>query len=91
MRPSDFQIHLVEVPGPAWLGAALAQVRCDHRPEMIHPAPNGLVRNHNPALSQQVLHIAKAEREPKIQPDRLLDDLRREAISVVADFPHRLG
>src|SRR5277367_1883126 len=76
------------MPGTAWLGAAFAQVRCDCGPEMIHPAPNCLVRDQDPTLSQQLFHIAKAECEPKIQPDRLLDDLWREAVAGVADFRH---
>jgi hypothetical protein len=58
---------------------------------MVHPTPNCLVRNRNPAFRQQILDIAKAQSEPEIQPDRLLNDLRRESVSVVADFLHRLG
>ena len=74
------------MPGAVWLGAALAQIGCDHGTEMIYPAPNGLVRDQNPALRQQVFDIAKAEREPKIQPYRLAYNLRREAVVGVADF-----
>jgi hypothetical protein len=47
-------------------------------PEMIYPALNRLVRDQDPTLSQLLFHIAKAERESKIQPDLLLDDLWRE-------------
>ena len=75
---SDSQIHFIQMPGAVWLGAAFAQIGCDHGPEMIDPAPNGLVRDQNPALRQQVFHIARAG-EPKIQPERRLCDLRREA------------
>jgi hypothetical protein len=57
-------------------------------PEMIHPAANGLVRDHNPTCRQQVFHVSKAKREPKIQPDRLLNDFRREAVAGIADFLH---
>jgi hypothetical protein len=87
---SDFQIDLIQMPDAVWLGAAFAQIGCDHGTEMIDPAPNGLVRDHNPALRQQVFNIAKAEREPKIQPDRLAYDLRREAVAGVADFLHSI-
>jgi hypothetical protein len=41
-----------------------------------------------PALRKS---IAKAQRDPKIEPDRMLNDLRREPVSVVADFLHCLG
>ena len=86
----DFQIRLIQMPGAVWLGAALAQIGCDHRSEIIHPAPNGLVRDQNPALRQQVFHIAKAEREPKIQPYRLAYNLRREEVAGLADFLHSI-
>ena len=88
---SDFQIRLIQMPDAVWLGAAFAQIGCDHGTEMIYPAPHCLVRDQNPALRQQVFHIAKAEREPKIQPYRLVYDLRRESVAGVADFLHRFG
>src|SRR4029077_5570027 len=69
---------------------ALAQFRCNDRPEMIHPASHCLVRNCNSALGEQILDVTKAQREPEIEPDRLVDDLRREPISGVADFRHAL-
>jgi hypothetical protein len=87
----DFQIHLIQVPGPARLGDASAQVRSNCGSKIIHPAPNALTRNHNPALRQQVFYIAKAQGESEVEPNRLLDDLLWEAISVIADFPHSLG
>src|SRR6478672_4310644 len=72
------------------LGTALAQFRCNDRSEMIYPASDCLVRNCNSALGEQILDVTKAEREPEIEPDRLVDDLRREPISGVADFRHAL-
>ena len=47
-------------------------------------------RNCNSALREQVLDIAKAEGEPEIEPDRLVNDLRWEPISGIADFRHVL-
>jgi hypothetical protein len=52
---------------------------------MIYPAPNGLVRDQNPAHNQQVFQIAKAECKLKANLDRLLNHLRREAVSGIAD------
>src|SRR5438876_4271101 len=57
---------------------------------MIHPASDCFVRNCNSALREQILDITKAEGEPEIEPDRLVNDLRREPISGVADFRHAL-
>jgi hypothetical protein len=45
-----------------------------------------LIGHQDPTLSQQILDVAEAEREPKIEPNRVLDDLGREAITVVAAF-----
>jgi hypothetical protein len=39
----DFQIDFVQMPSRMGFGPAFAQVRCDHRPEMVHPAPDGLI------------------------------------------------
>src|SRR5260370_19145668 len=58
--------------------------------EMIHPASDCFVRNCNSALREQIFDVTKAEREPEIEPDRLVNDLRREPISGVADFRHAL-
>src|SRR5271156_4421407 len=57
---------------------------------MIHPASDCLVRNCNSALREQILDITEAEGEPEIEPDRLVNDLRWEAIPGVADFRHAL-
>ena len=72
------------------LQATLAQVGCDDGSEIIHPPPDGLLRDHNSALGEQVFDVAEAEREPEVQPNRLVNDLRRE-VACVADFLHPLG
>jgi hypothetical protein len=46
---------------------------------------------HEAALRQQIFNVAEAQSESKIQPDRLLNDRRREAITVVVDFLHPPG
>src|ERR1700722_5826512 len=79
------------MPGRMRFRTALAQMRGDHRPEVVHPAAHGLVRDRDPALRKQILDVTKAEREPEIEPNRLMYDLWREPISSVADFPHTLG
>jgi hypothetical protein len=78
------------MPDRVRLGMALPQFRCNDRPEMIHPASDCFVRNCNSALREQVLDVAKAEGEPEIKPDRLVNDLRWEQISGIADFRHVL-
>ena len=73
------------------LRATLPQMRGDHWPEVVHPAAHGLVRDRDAALREQILNVTKAQREPEIEPNRLMYHLGREPISGVADFPHSLG
>jgi hypothetical protein len=46
------------------LRAALSQMRGDRRAEVVHLAAHGLVRDGDPALSEQIFDVTKAEREP---------------------------
>jgi hypothetical protein len=48
----NFQIDFVEMLGRVWFGSAFAQVRCDLRPKMVHPAPNSFVGDHHAAFCQ---------------------------------------
>ena len=89
--PINFQIHLVKMPGRMRFRTALAQMRGDHRTEVVQPAAHGLVRHRDPALREQILDVTKAECEPEVEPNRLMYDLGRKPISGVADFPHTLG
>jgi hypothetical protein len=82
---------LIKMPGGVGLGSTFAQVRRDFGPEMIHPAPNGLVGDHDASFCQQVFDVTEAQCEPEIEPDRLLDDLWRKAVAAIADFLHSLG
>jgi hypothetical protein len=41
-----------------------------------------------PTLGEQFLDVAVAQGEAKIQPDRVLDDLGREAMAAVAEQGH---
>src|ERR1700730_1730682 len=49
----------------------------------------GIIGDHDPAFRQQILDVAEAQREPNIEPDRVLDDFGRKAIAAIADFDHR--
>src|SRR5260370_37342615 len=79
----DLEIDLIQVPARVGLGSAFTQVRCDDRPEMIYPAPNGL-GDCNAALCQQVLYVAQAQGEP-VDPDRLLNAIGWETVAAVAN------
>ena len=70
----DFQVDFIQMPDRVGPWVAFAQIRGDDRPEMIHSAPDRFVRDRNPPFRQQIFDIAKAQREPKIEPNRLLND-----------------
>jgi hypothetical protein len=76
------------MPGGERLRAALSQAGGDHRSEVIDPAPNGLIGDRDPPLSEQVFNVSKAQRKQEIEPNCLLYDLRREPVPSVADFRH---
>ena len=82
------QINFVKMPRSVRLWAALAQIRSDHRPKMIHPASNCLIGNRDSAFRQQILSNAKTQGEPMVEP--LLDDLGREMVPAITDFSHLL-
>ena len=79
--PIDFSIDFVKMPDRMRFWTALAQMRGDHRPKVVHPAAHGLVRDRDPALREQILDVTKAECEPEIEPNRLMYGLGREPIS----------
>src|SRR5208337_489058 len=63
----DFQIVLVQLPSCMRLQATLSQLSRDHRSEMVDPTPNGLVRHRHSAFRQQILDVARAEGERKVE------------------------
>ena len=64
----DFEIDLVEMPSRVRLGAASAQVRCNHWPEMVHPPAHCFISNRNAAFCQQIFDIAKAQGKSQMKP-----------------------
>ena len=61
---------------------AASKIGGDQTSELQKPAADRLIRNVDATLSQQFLDIAKRQREPGIQPDCVLDDYRRKAMSL---------
>jgi hypothetical protein len=61
----------------------LVQVAGKDGPELQHPAPDRFVRDLEPSLGQEFLHIPIAEGEAQVPSDRVLDDLRRELVSSI--------
>ncbi len=51
--------------------------------ELPAPLPDRLVGQDDPALGEEFRHVAVAAGEPAGQPDRVRDNLRREAMAFV--------
>lgn len=69
-------------------GLLASQATCIFGPELLRPSPYRFVRYDNAALQQHFLDQAQAERKPEIKPDRVRDDLWREAMALIADGEH---
>ena len=80
--------HLVEMPAIARPRATPTQPSCDRGTELQHPAPHRFVGDVKPSFGQQLLDIAVAQGEAEIEPDRVQDDLGREAMAALAERNH---
>ena len=78
----DLDDHLVEMPARARAWTATSKIACDQTPEFQKPAPDRLIRNVDATLGQQFLDIAKRQRESGIEPNRVLYDHRRKAMTL---------
>src|SRR5437868_4716330 len=53
-----------------------------------YPLADRFVADLDAAFCQQILNIAEAQGEAKIQPHRALDDIGRKPVAAVVDFAH---
>ena len=72
----------------AWPRPTLAQPSRNRRAELQHPTPHRFIGDVEPALGEQFLHVAVAQREAEIEPDRVLDDLGRKTMAAIAERSH---
>ena len=79
---TDLYDHLVEMPTSTGARTAAPQIAGNQSPKLQEPTPNCLVRNIDATLGQHVFDITKRQREPAIEPDRVLDDLRWKTMSL---------
>src|SRR5215468_11098074 len=80
--------HLVQMPSVAWPRPPPAQPSGDHRPELEHPTPHRFVGKIEPTLGEQLLHVAIAQRKTKVEPYRVLNNRRREAVAAIRKKGH---
>src|SRR5882724_1224065 len=84
----DLEIDFVEMPDGMRLRPAFAKISRDLGSKMVHPAAHSFIGNHDSAFRQQILNVTAAQGEPDIKPDRLLDNLGREAVAAIVDLCH---
>jgi len=64
------------------------RLREESRVELKHSTPHRFVREVEPPLGYQFLNIAVAQREAEIEPNCVLADLGREAMTAIAEQSH---
>ena len=82
---TDLHHYPIQMPPAGRWRPPTPQVGGDQPAELDHPAAHGLATGLDPALSQQLLDVANAEREAEIQPHRIADHIRRESMPLVND------
>jgi hypothetical protein len=76
---------LVEVPDVVPARGFSLQAAREFSPELPGPTTDGFVRDVDPALGQKILDQPQAERETKVQPDGVGNDLWWIAMTLVTD------
>ena len=83
LLPGDADDDLIKVPFVATARRSPTDAVGEFLAELEAPLPDRLVRHRDAAGGQHLLDHAQAQREPKIQPDRVADDLSRVAMAGV--------
>jgi hypothetical protein len=65
-----------------------AKFRGEQRLELQHPSSNRFIGDVQPALGEQILDIAEAQGEAKVQPHRVSNDVRRKLVASKRDRCH---
>jgi hypothetical protein len=80
----DGEKHLIEVPLIPWLSASTLQLIRVVLPKFLTPLADGFMGDDDPALEQELLHIAIAQGKAVVEPDAMANDLTGEAVVFVA-------
>ena len=76
------------MPAIARSRTARSQAPSDRRSEFEHPTANAFVGEVEATLGKQLLDIAIAQGEAKVQPHGVLDDDRRKTMPAIGDRSH---
>jgi len=83
LRAVDPDEHFVAVPFVTGPWPASAQPAGVGLPEFGAPASDRFVADRDTAFEHEFLDLTEAEREPKVQPHAVVDDLDRVAVALV--------
>jgi len=76
------------MPPATWARPILINLSGILFPEVKNPASDAFIGNVQTTFCEKVFHIAKAQCEAEIQPNRMLDDFWWKLVSFVGDFCH---
>jgi hypothetical protein len=79
----DGEKHLIELPFIAGPRTAASQLIGIWLAKFAAPLADGLLGHPHASLKQQLLHIAEAQAEPKVQPHGMTEDFHRKAIVLI--------
>ena len=85
---SNHDSRLVEMPLRAWTRPKPTQVASVSWPELQNPASDCFHRTRRARARLEFLHVAVAQGEPQIEPDRVADDLGWELMTSIGDGLH---
>jgi hypothetical protein len=87
----DHDDHFVKMPVIAGPWAGTAQIGSNWRFELQKPASDSLIGDVHASLSEHVLDIAEAQSEPRVEPNRMTDDLGRKTVTFERQLTHSLS
>jgi hypothetical protein len=81
----DLDHDLVEVPDIVSARRLAPETPCTFKAELLGPASDRFIGDDDATLQEHLLDKTQAQREPKVKPDGVGDDLRRKAVTLVTD------
>ena len=88
---ADLERYLVQMPLVASSYSSSTQPCGEGGAELRAPLADGFVADDDTAFGKEVLHVTKAEMEPKVQPHSVSDDFGREAVAPIRRTVSSLG
>lgn len=85
LLPKDGDHDFVAMPTIATVWSLAPEADSIRGPELQRPSPDGHIGDKNAALEQHLLNQPQAQGKPEVQPDRMSDNLGREAMVFVAN------